>query len=680
MRTQYFGLFLCLFLCGMASRQCVAQDLKSEEYSSYLAHIAAANSAMRLHEATDAKRWLKATPGSHDSWEWRYLNHVSDTSLLQFQSETWTPVRIEYSPDGEILAVACDDGFVRFFRSTDLTVLQELQVGTQAVYAARFSPDGNTIATCVRDGNIAVWKWATSEKVWEKKSGGQGLADVAFHPDGTRIGFCSWYRGPETVLGIVSLWDVSNGEQVWKTDFGVKPIVSIQFSPDGKKFAVGTWDAVVGVWDSASLEKPIELNFNDVANYSAIDDIRFDATGTRLLAATKNGAPRVWNLESGKIENDLRLHTNAVFSVGVATKTNQFLTGGSDGVIGIWDAAKQELIGKRFGHENRIASISVHPHGHRFATTSADKTIRVWSLDSNDSFSDPESSKYVYGTTVSNDGRLLATGGQSPTRITVWDNETRKAIRSLEGMEGSINFLDFGNDYRIVGGNWSNDVFIWDAMSGEKLLTLAKSDFGGTQQCAFSDDGRYVVVSGSKKLAVIWNAVTGEKLHEIPFSKGCWGVAFSQNSEQLAIGDGEGVIHLYKAGDWQHIKSLAGTNSLIYSVKFSPSGEQIAGASENGNLAILNLVTGEKQEIVAAHSQRIWTLDFSRSGERLATGSADLRVKIWDTNSGSNVLTISDYAEPIYNLVFLRDADDLIVNASRAQSVISVGKSSKSAE
>lgn len=654
------GVLLVYLACS--SRLCCAQELNESEYQSYLAHISAANSALRLNEAVEAKHWLKATPGSHDTWEWRYLQQAVDSSAGVLAAENWSPVKIEYSPDGERLGVAGDDGLARIISIRTRTIEQEIKVGEQAVYAVRFSPDGNSIATTTRDGNLAVWTLANGKKVWEQKSGGQGLADVAFSPDGKQVAFCSWYRGPKTVLGIVSLWNAESGEQIWKTDFGVKPIVTIQFSPDGKRLAAGTWDAIVGVWNTADLSKPTELNFRDVAQYSAIDDIAFDPTGNRLIAASKNGKPRIWDLEKNEIEKDLREHTNAVFAARFSLDGKTIVTGGSDGVVAIWDALELSLKKKHYGHEGRVVSVAIHPQSHSIASCSADKTIRFWSLEDNGTFTDPLGAKFVYGLTLSQDGKLLATGGQTPAEVTIWDMTTMKPLRHLSGIEGTVNYLAFGDQHRLVGGNWNNEVVIWDAYSGKQLMQLEKAEFGGLQQCAFSADGKTVAVSGAKNRTVIWDANSGKKLKELAFPKGCWGICFSRDAKQLAIGDGAGVVHLISCETWEEVKSFSGSDSQIYGLKFSPDGKQLACGSENGRLVFHEIESGKSTVQVTAHSQRIWTVDYAADGTRLATGSADLKVKIWDTRSGANVLTLADFANSIYNVEFSRLSDDLIIN------------------
>lgn len=641
------------------------------QYQSYLAHIAAANSALRLHEAGDAKRWLNQAPGNHHSWEWRWLHHQSDTSVRQFKAESWSPVRADYSPDGSLLAVAGSDGKVRVLSGEELTVQREFQTGEQAVYAARFNFDGTLIATCNRDGNIAVWSAKSGDKIWEQPGGGQGLADIAWHPRGQQIAFCSWFRGPQSVLGTVSLWDAKTGQQTWKTEFGVKPVVVVKFSPDGSRLAAGTWDGIVGVWDSAAPDKPQELNFRDAANYSAIDDIAFSPDGARLAAASKNGSPRIWNLATGQIERDLRGHSSAVFSVAFAGDET-LLSGGSDGVMGVWNTARGELAHRCIGHENRIGSIALRPTTREVATCSADRTIRIWNLADSGALEDDHRAKYVYGMALSRDGRLLATGGQTPTDVTVWDAAKRQPLRKLAGLEGSVNYLSFGPDNLLVGGNWNNDLIIWDAGTGETVRTLEKQNLGGVQQCAFSSNGNWIAASVRSQQIAIWDARTGKLIQKLPMPRGSWGLDFSADSSRLAAGDGTGVMRVFATDSWREEISLPGVESQSNAVKFSPDGRRVACGGENGRLVVFDIESKAVAHSAAAHSQRIWTLDFLADGSRLATGGADLKVKLWDVDSGQSVLTLSEFTEPVYNLVFSAVDDTLFVNGTVAQRAFSV--------
>lgn len=665
-----FSWWLALVLCVVPGRTAPAcfqsQPERGDRFQSWLAHLAAANSALRLHEAVEAKRWLELAPGDRDSWEWRWLHHQSDSSLRRFPTGDWTAVRVEYSPAGERLMIAGSDGWVRIVDSDSLEIQREFQAAEQAVYAARFNPQGTRIATCSRDGKLVVWDAASGGKLWEQSSGGEGLADLVWHPEGKQIAFCSWFRGPQSVLGLVSLWDAESGEQTWKTEFGVKPVVVAKFSPDGSRLAVGTWDAVVGIWDLASPQDPLQLDFGDVAGYSAIDDIAFSPDGTRIAAASKNGSPRIWNLATGGIEGDFRGHSSAVFSIAFADDQT-LLSGGSDGVLAFWDTSRAELADRRFGHDNRIGSIAVRPGGLEIATASADRTVRIWSRPATGRFEAENRSRFAYGTALSQDCRLLAAGGSSPAEVTVWDAESRKVLHTLAGLEGSINFLAFGPDSLLVGGNWSSEMVVWNAATGETVRRLDVENLGGVQQCACSADGKWIAASMRNRVVAVWEAGSGRLIAKLAVADGCWGLDFSPDSQRLAVGDGAGNLHLYSVGGWQELESFSGVESQSNAVRFSPDGSLVACGGENGRLVVFDLAADAVRFSITAHSERVWTLDFLPDGSRLATGGADLKVRLWELDSGNPVLTLAGFQEPVYNLVFSEADGTLFVNEISSQ-------------
>lgn len=650
-------------VCLIVSANVAAQENSPPQLeSSYFAHIAAANSALRLNEAAEARRWLAATPGDHRTWEWRYLHRLSDTSMHTLKFDDSAPLKVDLSPTGSVLAVAHVDGFVSLFDTASWTQTQRWRVGQQSVYAASFSPDGTRLGTCTRDGKLAVWNAADGTQVWEQPSGGQGLADIAWSPDGTRLLFCSWYRGAASVLGIVSLWDVVNGEQLWKTDFGVKPIVAARFSRDGKKFAVGTWDALVGIWDAASPTEPQVLDFKDVTRYSAIDGLDFHPQENILVAATKNGSPRVWNLAEPEKPRDLHGANSSVFCVVHSPDGRSLFSGDSNGVIGVWDLASGELIQRLYGHEGRIGSLCIHPDGGHLVSSSADGSVRVWSLARPRPFVAEGTSTFVYGMTLNQAGTMLATGGEGDKPITIWSTETYQPLRQVPGVTGSVNYLDFGGDALLACGNWDGDLRVIDASSGETPWTLDKTEHGGMQQCAFSEDGQWLAVATSKNQVAVWHVPTRKLAKLLPFESGCWGIDFHPASTELAVGDGNGHIHVYTVGSWESW-SCAGNEKLIAALKFSPDGKTIAAGSDNGLLCMFDAAAHRLTHTVQAHTGRIWSLDFLSDGSRLATGSGDRKVRLWDVNSAEPVLTISDFPESIYNVKFSADGTTLFVNS-----------------
>jgi len=276
-----------------------SQEKNNAARQSYLAHIAAANAAMRLNEPLEMQRWLDAAPVSERGWEWRFLKKNSDTSLEVYPLEGEKPVNLSLSPDGRTLALPMPDGSVELRDARTFDLKMKLSGHRKVTYAAAFSPSSDQLATCSRDSTIRLWDLKTGMEIWSVPSGGHGLAVVAFSPDSGRLAFASWFRVPERgVIGLVRLLDARTGGELWRTEFGVKPILGLAFSADGKRLATGNWDGQVGIWALDKLaEQPLVLDYTGCRGYTAIDDLAFSPDGKTVVSATKCSEPRLWNFE-----------------------------------------------------------------------------------------------------------------------------------------------------------------------------------------------------------------------------------------------------------------------------------------------------------------------------------------------------------------------------------------------
>jgi len=96
-------------------------------------------------------------------------------------------------------------------------------------------------------------------------------------------------------------------------------VYAAKISFDGLRAGSCSRDGTIRVWNlDKKDEPPMVLHFDDVPAYSAIDDISFSPDSKRITAATKNGTPRVWDLETGKLLFELRGHQQPVFSIAFA--------------------------------------------------------------------------------------------------------------------------------------------------------------------------------------------------------------------------------------------------------------------------------------------------------------------------------------------------------------------------
>lgn len=664
-----FGIFANL----SAPANLYAQTASNPVYQSYLAHIAAANASLRLNEPVEARRWLETTPTVWRGWEFQFLAAQLDKSLEVLDSLPAVPLSQDFSSDGKLLAVACDDNVVRIYDFESRKLVNKIEGHRGAVYSAKFFPDNEKILTCSRDSTLRIWD-ISGKLLQEAPAGGHGLQYADISPQGDKIAYSSWRRTESGIVGLVSLWNAAKLEKIWETDYDVKPIVKVKFSPDGSQFAIGTWNWKVAVWDTNKPDKPKVFDYNDVPKYSAIDDIAFSPDGKKIAAATKCGTPRVWEIATGKKLAELHGHDKAVMSVAFSSDGNLLYTGGFDATIGVWDLNTGIQIGRLCGHGDAVNSIEFRPvsqissafrspGANQFTTVSSDNTIRIWDSATDLEFTNPAGrAPFSYGFSLSADGKILATGGKDGS-VSIWNALTGELVNNFPALPAIVNAAALSPDGKqVFVCNWDSTVKILDVASGEVIHDLKGVKVGGAS-CNFSPNGRYAVLGSSNNGAFIWTAENGNLSFVLNHPGSLSYITFSPNSEYLLTAAGNGLVTVWAAGMWQNVTSI-NDSGVVHCIGFSPDNTSFVTVGRSGRPKIWSITTGQHLMELGEHGSLVWSVAYSPDGDRIATGSADNTIRIWDVSTGASTLVISDLSDPVYNLAFSPDGTRLYANSS----------------
>jgi WD40 repeat protein len=573
-------------------------------------------------------------------------------------------VYVTLSANGQTIAVAGTDGFVRLWDVAAGREVQSLAVGPNArAVALAFTPDGNQLAVYDTHGMVRLWDAGAGREIRQFRVADPNRTDLRW---GEALVFSPGGNTLAVSAGVdFRLWDTTTGKERVRIIGKVPGCPAAAFTPDGTRLLFAS-DGVVRLADAST--GTLMGSFGDGSQTAYLAALAVAPDGKTVATRGYDQSVRLWDLQSGRqlrLLNPSRLgirardgttlfgstYVSPASSLAFSPDGRSLAAADASGGARLWEVATGEEI--HAGHAGPVTDVDFTTGGSALVSVGADHTLRKWRADTGAEIACFRLPPGAPDVALSPDGRLAAFS-VAAGQVQLWDVDAGQALRQFDVPAedafcvGSIgaDSLAFSPDGKLLAKRARRGVVhLWEVASGRQraVLTPEKdpeviSAPAGNRRVRFSHDGSLLAVllpysrrSNTANGVAVWSLASGKRTCRIDCATAVTTPpAFSPDGRTLALGHDGGSISLWEVCSGQHRCTLASAeNRDLRRVAFAPDGKVLAGADRR-TVRFWDLLTGKELASRQGHSLDLVSVAFAPDGRRLVSGSHDATALVWD--------------------------------------------------
>ena len=624
----------------------------------------------------------------------RLVQALADPDLL----EAGLPIRLgvshrdlvqslAFSPRINLLA---SGGYrtVKLWRRPDGVRKMDLWGAGDPVQSLAVSPDEGWAAAGDAGGKITLWELPSGRWVRTLEAHNGAVTQILFGPTGT-----CFISG--SLDGTLRISDSSNGDLMGQAATP-SPIHALALTGQGTQLASGSADGVIRIWPSRCDPAPVtslapvrEIHAHPLALTSLAS---LDGDGKELLSGGEDGTVRHWNWAEGKQIQQMD-HGAAVTAVAASPDGLRFASAGLDNMARLWSSPGGNLLAEIKGDprlRQRLASLDR-------ALVAAKKSLQVRDRLRAEARESWEKKSGASGSAAADKARAERAFAQKTRSAQSAASEKEAAERQASALAKRVAeekaaagtlaekandpIAAFGRDALAKAAGESKErarrlaalaaKADQEASAAERVMAAtteqAESALQLAQEAATDVTEAGTALAGAEALL----EETKTDLETVRKSsaaseKAIRTLAFSPDSEQLATGGDDHLIHIWDSDSGQALDTLESAGAVVQALIFTPGGDLLSGSDNNQTVlwdpdpawSLWNTI-GSVDD-AAQLTGRVSALAFSPDGRLLATGSGQPsrsgEVKLWDPAQGRLVRRLVDaHSDTVFGLEFSPD-------------------------
>lgn len=379
-------------------------------------------------------------------------------------------------------------------------------------------------------------------------------------------------------------------------------IVSLAFAPDSQSIATVGRDGMLRVWNTASGK--------GLASFHAPDGmaVAFAENGKALVWCDVHG--QLYRCDSGQRGEDCegrrqRIHTFEVDStkrieaVAFAADGSSAVVGTSGNHVYFWGRKCEIPL------VEAIQAVALDRDGQHVAVNNGHQGIRLQDVSDSHRTRGPLRSfgADAVRSLAFSPGRHLLAAGDFDNRIRLWDANSGRELRLLEGHrrvpvsgKNGVFCLAFSPDgARLASGAADGVVRVWDVKSGKELAHCAGHG-GPVRALAFAPDGHCLASAGADNALRLWEPATGRATGAVRDESGAVvGISVAPDGRTLALVQLPGRLHLWDVTTGKELPRTPQLPAPFSAAVFTPKGRTLVSASVAGHLHFWDCDKAEPQ-------------------------------------------------------------------------------------